>query len=149
MHELRAGKRQATSSSKPDKSHTGWTSAGACFRSELAVENTPTRFVLYLLKEIRRDFLSPQDVHFLILREGLTTAFPCHEKWATLDRFWHWPLAVSRTSAEEVVRSLGGKYPWVRDEYAWTSWCDAAEKKYGYEPRLVRNPEMPHLSEIG
>ena len=128
------------------KIFSGWNNEGGFFRSEVKIENSVTRFVDYAVRETLQEFYSPADVRFLVLRESEATrgAFRPQtlEAWEKLGRFWHWPLAFAHTSAEETIRSLGGRCPWSRDENAWTKWCDSAERKYAHESRLLEPAEL-------
>ena len=146
---------------RPVKPFFGFNAAGGFFRSEIKIENSTTRFAEWAVREILAEYLSPQDVHFLIIKENLGASFRCQPQWSNLNRFWEWPLAHAGTSLEQFIRSLGGKHPWLTDEYRWTTLCDAAEVKYGHESRLVhpidatntvldvlaRLPEMPRSSD--
>jgi hypothetical protein len=149
-------------SSLPGKPHWGFTETGSFFRSEIPIENSTTRLALFLVRETRQDFLSPQDVQFMALKEHSKAFRPeTLEQWSHLGRFWMWPTAVSRTSLEQFVKSLGGKSPWLTDEYLWTKMCDDAERRYGHQSRLLlpdeiadvsnalfaRTPEMPRSSD--
>lgn len=127
----------------------GWNSEGSAFTSEIEITNPETRFLTRLVKEVRNDYLSPSDAYFLVLREGNSVA-KCFrtvvlENWSHYHRFSDWPVVQAMTSAEEFIRSLGGKRPWATDEYAWTAMCDAAEKKYNHESRLVAAGKLDGL----
>ena len=130
------------------KIYKGFNSEGGVISSEIPVQNVATALAHRLVKEIREEFYSPQDVYFLVLREG-SKAFrnDTLELWSTFPRFWQWPLTRAQTPLEEFVRSLGGKHPWLSDEHLWGHLCDSAERKYGHESRLVKVGDVGNLIE--
>jgi hypothetical protein len=138
-------KPQRTKAPSDTKTHWGFNETGSCFSSEIKVENSTTRFARDLVQQIREDYLAPFDVACIAMRDGRTSAFRNLDSWQNLHRFWNWPLAMSATPLEEYVRSLGGKHPWLTDEYAWTVMCDAAEKKHGLPSRLVQAQDIRDL----
>jgi hypothetical protein len=128
------------------KQYRGFSSTGSFISSEIPVENGTTRLAHDLVKQIREEFLSPQDVYFLVLRDGSKAFRPdTLGRWSQFSRFWQWPLTRAQTPLEEFVRSLGGKHPWLSDEFLWGHLCDGAEKKYGYESRMVDPVKVAEL----
>ena len=143
-------KPQRTKAPSDPKTHWGFNETGSYFRSEIPVQNSITRFARQLVTQIREEYLSPFDVSVMIRRESYQNSFRSLEQWGERHRFWLWPLASATSPLDEFVRSLGGKHPWLTDEYSWTAMCDACEKKYGLESRLVSPKDINQLvSSIG
>jgi len=128
------------------KIYKGFNSEGGFISSEIPVLNVATQLAHRLVREIREEFYSPQDVYFLVLREG-SKAFrnDTLEGWSQFSRFWQWPLTRAQTPLEEFVRSFAGKHPWLSDEHLWGHLCDGAEAKYGHESRLVNTADLSGL----
>lgn len=122
--------------------HVGFDKSGSLMRSEQPFENQHSNFMAHLRWRVRTEHLSPQDVVTLIgsQTEALRRMFAMSTMaaWSQLDRFWDWPLARGANSAEEELRSFGGRYPWLTDENAWGRMCQAAAQKHGHVLDAVR-----------
>lgn len=97
---------------------------GSMLRSEIPIDNAPTRLVRSLIARVRDDCLSPRQIVDLIALEApklrLVFSPACMDQWQMLDHFWHWPAAQTSRASETAVKHGGRRNPaWLSDPYAW------------------------------